>query len=195
MTFTDFYLLCFLVGFLLSVIGALSGSLHMHFHVPHLHLGHFHLGDGHGHGGHAGGDGPSVLNFGTVVTFLAWFGGAGYFLSRYSTLGFLLSMGSAIVFGLAGAAIIFLFLMKISGGKLEALDPADFEMVGVLGKVNSPIRAGGTGEIVYSQAGTRRCAGARSEDAKAIEKGTEVIVTRYDKGIAYVRPWDEMTNG
>jgi len=177
------------------VIGALTGSLHMHVDVPHLHFGDgLHLGDGHGDAGGDGGDGPSVLSFGTLVTFLAWFGGAGYFLSRYSTLGFLLSMGSAIVFGLAGSAIIFLFLVKISGGKLEALDPADFEMVGVLGKVNSPIRAGGTGEIVYSQAGTRRCAGARSEEAKAIPKGTEVIVTRYDKGIAYVRPWDEMTN-
>ena len=36
---------------------------------------------------------------------------------------------------------------------------------------------------------TRRVAGARSEDGGAIAKGTEVMVTRYDKGIAYVRPW------
>jgi hypothetical protein len=52
-----------------------------------------------------------------------------------------------------------------------------------------PIRAGGTGELIYSQEGTRRVAGARSEDGTAIPKGVEVMVTRYEKGIAYVQPW------
>ena len=55
------------------------------------------------------------------------------------------------------------------------------------------IREGGTGEIVYSQVGTRRVCGARSEDGSAIAKGTEVVVTRYEKGIAYVRLWSEMS--
>jgi hypothetical protein len=64
-------------------------------------------------------------------------------------------------------------------------------MVGVLGKLSIPIRAGGTGELVYSQEGTRRVTGARSEDGAAIPKGVEVVVTRYEKGIAYVRAWDE----
>jgi len=30
------------------------------------------------------------------------------------------------------------------------------------------------------------------EDGTAILKGTEVVVTRYERGIAYVRPWSEM---
>ena len=51
----------------------------------------------------------------------------------------------------------------------------------------------GTGEIIYSQEGTRRTCGARSEDGKPIAKGTEVLVTRYQKGIAYVRLWDEFS--
>lgn len=55
-----------------------------------------------------------------------------------------------------------------------------------------PIRVGGTGEIIFSQAGTRKTCGARSEDGAAVEKGSEVIVTRYEKGIAYVRLWEEM---
>ena len=74
----------------------------------------------------------------------------------------------------------------------EALDPADYDMVGVLGKLSMPIRAGGTGELIYSQDGTRRVAGARSEDGAPIAKGAEVVVTRYEKGIAYVRPWEEL---
>lgn len=74
------------------------------------------------------------------------------------------------------------------------MDPADYEMVGVLGNISSSIREGGTGELVYAQAGTRRSCGVRAEDGKAIGKGTEVVVTRYDRGIAYVRPWADMAS-
>jgi hypothetical protein len=74
-----------------------------------------------------------------------------------------------------------------------SLNPADYDMVGVLGHLSLPIRAGGTGELVYSQEGTRRVTGARSEDGAAIPKGAEVMVTRYEKGIAYVRLWEDPT--
>jgi hypothetical protein len=73
------------------------------------------------------------------------------------------------------------------------MDPADYEMVGVLGRVSSSIREAGTGEMVYTQMGTRRVCGARSDDGSAVAKGVEVVVTRYDKGIAYVRLWSEMS--
>ena len=56
------------------------------------------------------------------------------------------------------------------------------------------IRENGTGEVIFRSAGVRRCAGARSEDGTAIEKGTEVVIERYEKGIAYVKKWDEFTN-
>jgi hypothetical protein len=75
----------------------------------------------------------------------------------------------------------------------EVMDPADYDMVGVLGKLSVPIREGGTGELIYSQQGTRRVCGARSENGSVMPKGTEVVVTRYDKGIAYVRLWSEMS--
>ena len=74
------------------------------------------------------------------------------------------------------------------------MDPSDYEMVGVLGQLTSAIREKGTGEMSFSQAGSRRSAPARSEDGAAIEKGVDVIVTRYDKGIAYVRRWDELND-
>jgi hypothetical protein len=64
-------------------------------------------------------------------------------------------------------------------------------MVGVLGKLSIGIRSGGTGELIYAQQGTRRVAGARSEDGQPIARGSEVMVTRYEKGIAYVRPWED----
>jgi hypothetical protein len=66
-------------------------------------------------------------------------------------------------------------------------------MIGVIGRTVIPIRErDGTGEIVFTHAGTRRVAGARSESGRAIPKGTEVVVTRYEKGIAYVSLWDEL---
>jgi len=88
---------------------------------------------------------------------------------------------------------MFTFLSRVLISQDEAMDPADYEMAGVLGRVSVSIREAGTGEIIYSQAGTRRTCGARGENGKAIAKGTEVMVTRYDKGIAYVRPWSEMS--
>jgi len=66
-------------------------------------------------------------------------------------------------------------------------------MVGVLGKLSVPIREGGTGELIYSQMGTRRVCGARSDNGATVAKGAEVVVTRYEKGIAYVRLWSEMS--
>jgi len=184
-TWTDFYLICFLVGLGFSLLPLVAGSFHLHLPHIHLHFGHAHAP----RGGHA-----DALNFGTIAAFLAWFGGAGYLLSRYGVLS-LLAFGLAVLSGIAGASVLFLFLAKILVHKDEVLNPADYEMVGVLGLISSGIRPSGTGEIIFSQAGTRRAAPARSENGLVIPKGSEVVVTRYERGIAYVRPWDELTEG
>ena len=61
-------------------------------------------------------------------------------------------------------------------------------MEGTLGKVTVTIRPGGTGEIVYTQGGSRHACAARSADGSGISRSEEVVVLRYDKGIAYVEP-------
>src|SRR5205807_9166256 len=137
--------------------------------------------------------GVSPFNFVTLTAFLAWFGGTGYLLTRYSGLWVGFGLLAAVISGLVGGGIVFLFLSKVLISEEENMDPADYEMVGVLGRTSIPIREGGTGEIIYSQAGTRRTCGARSEEGVAIAKGAEVVVTRYEKGIAYVRLWAEMS--
>ncbi|MGA7685041.1 MAG: NfeD family protein [Terriglobales bacterium] len=215
MTWADFYLICFAVGFLLSAISFVAGGLRMHVHLPHLphggSLGHVSGGAVHGgamtgpHSAHApiahaggakAGQGADIspFNFITLTAFLAWFGGTGFLITRFAhvwlALGLLLSTGA----GLVGSSIVFLFLTRVLISPDENMDAADYEMVGVLGRTSLPIReSGGTGEIIYSQAGTRRTCGARSENGTAIEKGAEVVVTRYEKGLAYVRRWEEMT--
>jgi membrane protein implicated in regulation of membrane protease activity len=185
--------LCFLVGFGLSALALLAGSVHLH--LPHLHLNHGihvpHATGGVGGRGVSRGADLSYFNFGTIAAFLAWFGGTGYLLEHYYGVWFVAALGFATLSGLAAASVVFWFLAKILMAREAALDPADYEMVGVLGRVSSSIRAGGTGEIVYSQEGTRRVAGARSEQGAAIPKGAEVLVMRYEKGIAYVQPWQD----
>jgi membrane protein implicated in regulation of membrane protease activity len=128
----------------------------------------------------------------SFAAFLAWFGGTGYLLTRFWTVWFAMGLAIALLSGLTGAGVIYLFLSKVLMSEEENLDPADYEMTGVLGRTSVSIRQGGTGEIIYSQAGTRKTCGARAEDSTAIEKGSEVIVIRYEKGIAYVRRWTEM---
>jgi hypothetical protein len=188
-TWSDVYLVCFLVGVGLSVLSLLAGSVHMH--LPHLHL-HTGIDVPHAHAG-AGGHGAGIplFNFSTIAAFLAWFGGTGYLLRHYYGVWYLTVLGVATVSGIGGAAIVFLFLAKVLMRRETQLDAADYDMTGVLGKLSIGIRPGGTGELVYSQAGTRRVAGARSEDGVPIPKGLEVMVTRYEKGIAYVRPWED----
>jgi membrane protein implicated in regulation of membrane protease activity len=188
MTWADFYLICFLLGLALSLLSAFTGSAHLHLHLPHVHVQHVH--GPHMHAG-GGAEGVPWLNFGTMTAFLAWFGGTGYLLERFYAVWFLVALAIAVLSGLGGAAIVFWFLAKLASGD-ESLDPADYEMVGVLGKLSIPIRQGGTGEIVFSQEGVRRVSGARSDDGTAIPKGTEVVVQRYEKGIAYVRRWEDM---
>jgi len=221
MNWATFYLICFLVGFLLSVISLLSGMIHL----PHAHL-HVHMPGGHGGGGvhvpaahgaagaaggqatagqgggasaakvrvRGGGSGElSPFNFITLMAFLAWFGGTGYLLTEYSRLWFALGLLIATFSGLGGGAIVFAFISRVLLAHETIMDEADYEMTGVLGTTSVGIRAGGTGEIVYSQGGTRHTCGARSEDGVPISKGSEVVVERFEKGIAYVRRWEDMT--
>jgi membrane protein implicated in regulation of membrane protease activity len=192
MTWEAFYLCCFLVGFALSLLSLLSGAAHLH--LPHGLHGHAaHGGIARGAGGRGSGRGAqSPLNFGTIAAFLAWFGGTGYLLTRYSSVWALLALTLAFISGLGGAAAVFWFLVKVLLKHEKDLDPADYDMVGVLGKVSSTVRPGGTGEMIFSQHGVRRCAGIRSESGEAIPRGIEVVVTRYEKGVAYVRPWEEL---
>jgi membrane protein implicated in regulation of membrane protease activity len=200
MTWADFYLTCFAVGFLLSAVSFIAGGLRWHVHLPHFphgggHVGGGHVGAGDGTAAHTGHEAPvSPFNFITLTAFLAWFGGTGFLIARFSSIWFALGLLIAFGAGLFGAAIVFLFLTRVLISREENMDSADYEMVGVLGRTSMPIRENGTGEIIYSQAGTRRTCGARSENGSAIEKGAEIVVTHYDKGIAYVRLWDEMNN-
>ena len=84
-------------------------------------------------------------------------------------------------------------MAKVLWSPNENMQSADYRMVGVLGRLSQPIRAGGIGELIYSHGGARKSCGARSVDGQAIEKGTEVVVTEYERGIATVKRWSDLT--
>jgi membrane protein implicated in regulation of membrane protease activity len=211
MTWADFYLICFAVGFLFSLLSFLAGGLRWHVHLPHfshVHVAPTQVGPGHGTAAASPSASPgnavngvthhqgvhlSPFNIVSLTAFLAWFGGTGYLLTRFSGVWFVTGLSLAVFSGLVGGAIVFLFLSRVLISQAESMDLADYEMTGVLGRISVPIREKGTGEMIYSQAGTRRTCGARSEDGSAIAKGAEVVVTRYEKGIAYVRLWTEIS--
>jgi hypothetical protein len=191
-----FYLICFAVGLVLSVLSFLGGFLHFHI-GHHLHLGHFgahsHVA-GTGHAASAGeGSSISPINGFTLIAFLCWFGGTGYLLARYG--GFVVPMVLAIatVSGLAGGAVIFWFLARVLLPHEHELTAADTDMTGVVARVSGAIREAGTGEIQFTQDGARRFASARSEGGQPIAKDVEVVVMRYERGVAYVRRWDDLT--
>lgn len=183
---SSLFLGCFTFGLLFTVVSGLLGALNggHGLHVPGLHEQAAH-GGGHAHG-HV-----SPFNGSTIAAFLTWFGGAGYLLTRYSGLAALSIMALAVAAGLAGGAMVFAFLAKFINPRLTVLAPEDFQVQGVVAKVTSTIRPGGTGEIVYTLGGTRHSDGARSETSELLERGTEVVILRVDKGIAYVDRWSK----
>ena len=101
MNWSDFYLICFAVGFCFSFFSFLFGGSRLgRLHLPHFH-GHAtgHLPVAHGPAGHtqlgggpiAGakavqGGGVSPFNPPSAAAFLAWFGGTGYLLTRFSAI-------------------------------------------------------------------------------------------------------------
>jgi membrane protein implicated in regulation of membrane protease activity len=131
----------------------------------------------------------SPFSLSTLSAFLTWFGGAGYLLTRYSPLAALGVTVAAFVCGLLGGVLFFIAVARMIVPRLTVLNPEDFRVQGAVARVTSTIRPGRIGEIVYTLGGTRHADGARSASDESIERGTQVVILRMEKGIAYVEPW------
>ena len=195
---TSFFLGCFAFGLIFTVASFVLGGFGATTDVdlPDAPLGGLDGADqslaglaGHGHGAHI-----SPFSFSTLSAFLAWFGGAGWLLVRYSDLTALLIIILASFTGLVGGGIVFVTLARYVVPRLTEMRPEDYQLTGVTARVTSAIAAGGTGEIVYSLAGTRRVDGARSVNGEALEHGAEVVVLKVEKGIAYVQRWAQFAD-
>ena len=137
------------------------------------------------------------INFATLMAFLAWFGGTGYLLTSQFRWLAVPALGrwrrwSACVGAVdrvlgdgARAVVAATRTCRAPTTRWSACSAASA----------SRFAQGGTGELIYSHGGTRQSCGARSADGRAIEQGAEVVVTAYDRGIAYVRRWDDLAAG
>jgi hypothetical protein len=209
MTWESFYLACFIFGLLLSALSLLGGMGHIgwHVHVPHVlhvpavghvpHLPHAgHLPQSGGMGLAQGSATVPWWNAFSIMIFLCWFGAAGYLLTRYGGFVTGVVLFLAVLCGLAGGAIVFFFLARVLLPHERELTAEETAVVGAVGRVSAAIRPGGTGELIYEQMGARRSAPARADDGYgdgvAIEKEEEVCVVRYERGIAYVRRWEDV---
>jgi membrane protein implicated in regulation of membrane protease activity len=133
-----------------------------------------------------------LLTPGAIAVFLAWFGGIGYILTRHSSFGTALDLAIAILLGSVGALLLGSFLKWLQSHE-KPLEAADTEIIGMLGRVSCAIRPSGVGEMIFVRDGSRRAVPARSEDGNEIMRDEEVVVTRYEKGIAFVRTWAALT--
>jgi hypothetical protein len=214
MNWETFYFVCFVAGLFLSGFSLLGGMGHLgghtHFHLPHgTHVPHMPAA-GHGthlpHVAHAGqgaasgqASGPQSTvpwwNAFSIMVFITWFGATGYLLTRHENFAALVVLVLSVVAGFAGGAIVFFFLTKVLLPHERELTDFETAVEGVVGRVSAPIREGGIGEIVYEQLGVRKAAPARAEDGAAIKKDEEVFVVRYERGVAWVRRWEELESG
>lgn len=186
------FLGCFAFGLIFTVASFLLGTFGSgHLHVPHFHglLGG-HGGHVHGGGGHSSGASLSPFNVSTISAFLTWFGGAGYLLTRYSGLTAVAVVAFSGAAGIVGGGIIFVTLGRYVLPRLTEMRAEDYQVAGTVARVSSTIQAGGAGEIVYTLAGTLRADGARSVTGEPLERGTDVVILRVERGIAYVERWD-----
>src|SRR5580704_6759098 len=176
MSWSDIYLLCFIVGFSLSVLSFLAGAVHIHMPIK-MHLP-FHFGS-HAHGGaiakggsSGGATHVSWFNASTAMAFLAWFGGVGYILTKHSHFVALSSLGFATLAGLFAGFVVFRFMARIVKATEAQLLDWDYRLEGSVGVISSPIRENGVGEVIFEQNSVRKSLAARSGDGARLEKGT-----------------------
>lgn len=135
----------------------------------------------------------SPWNVSTILAFLTWFGGIGYLLAVQTSFAGVVILALAVLGGLFGAAVVFLAIVRLLlPGQTPPLRAEDFRLEGTLARVTIPMGGARTGEVVYNKHGTTRSEGARSVDGSPLQRDTEVVVMRFEKGIAYVEPLDKL---
>jgi hypothetical protein len=158
------------------------------FSVASLIIGVADLGWGHAHHGH---DGPGPLNLAVLLAFVTWFGGVAYLFRTGLGIPAVIAIVVGLAGGLLGAWVVFKLLKLVRSQEL-VMKSEDYRLPGVIARVTSSIREGGTGEVVYVQGGVRQVAAARAIGGGAIPRGTEVVILRNERGIVYVELWDDL---
>jgi hypothetical protein len=129
------------------------------------------------------------------MAFLCWFGGTGYLMHEANIFSLTLVLLFSAISGMAGSSLVFWFLVKVLMPGERTLEAEDTEIVGMVGHLSTTLPGRGYGEMLYAQNGARRCVTVKSDDGQPMERGVEVVVMRFERGVAYVRRWEEFEDG
>lgn len=180
------YLVSFFTGFFFVVLSAIFGGL---FSADHMGEGVVDLGHDGGVGD-GGGFGHAlhfpILSPITISFLIASFGGMGIIYSRFLQLPAALHIPGAAASAVAMTALCYMVIGKLFGGAEGTSSPREDELIGIEAQVGITIPPEGTGQIVYSVAGIRYTAPARSSDRSEIKTGSTVKVDRIEGGVFYV---------
>jgi membrane-bound ClpP family serine protease len=185
------YLACLVIGLGYALWTGLLGT----------HVGGDHAGAGHGafldfnadHAAHSGEVHFTPLSPMVIATFLGSFGGLGIIGHYALHLVWWRSMVLALTSGVLIAGV-FYYVVRSLYSVTEASSEAHVsELVGETAEVTVDIGPGGTGEIVYSSAGSRYQAPARLyEGDQPIKRGARVVIRRTENGIYHVSPLEKV---
>jgi membrane protein implicated in regulation of membrane protease activity len=142
------------------------------------------------HHAHADDTGPLPVSPGAFLVLLSWLGGVAFVLRRAADWPLIAALPVAALLGIAVGAVVQRAVRKLSDPAGSVLQPEHYRLPGVIGRVSSSIRAGGTGEVIYEQGGVRHVVAARASGGQELGSGTEVVVMSVDRGIATVQVFD-----
>jgi membrane protein implicated in regulation of membrane protease activity len=191
-----------------------SGTPHSHAlgaHGPHGPHGHV-LGAHGPHGQPVKGPGlhgatgrlPVVphrlaVTFGWTLSWLSpltlaagalWFGGAGLLAEGLvPAASGTVAVPLAVVAAVLGAALV---RAAMAAFVRASTPPLRGDAVGAVGTLSAPIRVDAPGEVIYTLEGLRCSAAARSVDGTPLPRGTNVVIVRRERGIAWVEPLDPL---
>lgn len=196
---TCIYAAALLMGFLYALFLIFFQGVGHAFHIDldghHFDLGGHQVDLGHagGHDLHAEGHDNSEatgLSMLAISGFVTAFGAFGLAATGLLHAGVLVSLGLAILGGVAvGAAAQLLFIRVLSTTTSSNLDLSALK--GSPAQIITPIPADGMGQIAFVLRGQRVTLSARSSSETSLPRGTQVIIDGIRDGVAYVSPGGE----
>lgn len=121
-----------------------------------------------------------------ILSTLAFFGASAYLLERFSPFDSLVAGLLAVAIALGLATLFNLFILTPLQHTEESVAYSDEDLEGKQGEVILTVPADGFGEVVVrSDSGTIAKTAACLHN-QVIPSGTEVVIVKMEKGIAYV---------
>jgi len=131
-----------------------------------------------------------LLNMASVGAFSVGFGLTGYLVARYSVWPLAVQIIAAIVAGAVALTVQSLLIARwaIPAARADHIDER-YLLQGTLGQVLDAIPVGGVGRVRYALDGRVVDLPAHEIGDGAIAAGSDVVIDRVERGVAYVELW------